>query len=53
MTHPDTHDEQTEALVSRLRLIEDQPIDTRASAYAAVHEELKNVLEGGDSHLHA
>lgn len=37
------------ALVSRLRLIEDQPLDARAAAYLQVHEELQAKLEGGDA----
>jgi hypothetical protein len=37
-----------DAPVDRIRLIEDQPLDARASAYAALHDELRRVLEGGD-----
>jgi hypothetical protein len=37
-----------DGLVDRIRLIEDQPLDARADAYAAVHDELRRVLEGGD-----
>ncbi|WP_382307013.1 hypothetical protein [Herbiconiux sp. UC225_62] len=37
------------ALVPRLRLIEEQPLDQRATAYAQVHDELKARLEGGDA----
>ncbi|WP_170061965.1 hypothetical protein [Compostimonas suwonensis] len=37
-----------DALVSRLRLIEDQPLDQRADAYVHVHDELRARLEGGD-----
>ncbi|HEY5222188.1 MAG TPA: hypothetical protein VIJ18_03920 [Microbacteriaceae bacterium] len=40
--------DQDEALLSRLRVIEDQPLDTRADAYAHVHDQLREVLEGGD-----
>jgi hypothetical protein len=40
---------ETDALLSRLRLIEDQPLDTRAAAFTQVHEELHHRLEGGDS----
>jgi hypothetical protein len=40
--------EQDDALVSRLRVIEDQPLETRADAYLRVHDELREVLEGGD-----
>jgi len=38
------------ALLSRLRLIEDQPLESRAAAFAQVHDELQSVLEGGDAH---
>ena len=38
------HDVESE-LVSRLRVIEDQPLTTRAAAYASVHEELARRLE--------
>jgi hypothetical protein len=38
-----------DALVSRLKVIEDQPLDTRAEAYGELHEELRKALEGGDS----
>jgi hypothetical protein len=37
-----------DGLVDRIRLIEDQPLDSRAGAYAALHDELRRVLEGGD-----
>jgi hypothetical protein len=40
---------ETDALVSRLRVIEDQPLDTRAAAYLHVHDELQSTLEGGDA----
>ena len=46
-------DESTDldsALLSRLRVIEDQPLDTRAAAFTQVHDELQHRLEGGDSH---
>jgi hypothetical protein len=32
-------------LVSRLRIIEEQPLPTRADAYAALHDELTARLE--------
>ncbi|MEA9984704.1 MULTISPECIES: hypothetical protein [Subtercola] len=35
-------------LVTRLRVIEDQPLDTRAGAYVQVYDELRVRLEGGD-----
>lgn len=40
---------ETDALLSRLRLIEDQPLDSRASSFAQIHEELQSRLESGDS----
>jgi len=41
--------EDTHALLSRLHLIEDQPLDSRAAAYTQVHDQLQARLEGGDS----
>ncbi len=35
------------ALLPRLRVIEDQPLDRRAAAFAQVHDELQAALEGG------
>ncbi|MCU1544898.1 MAG: hypothetical protein JWM50_2763 [Microbacteriaceae bacterium] len=40
---------ETDALLSRLRVIEDQPLASRADAYAHVHEQLQAELEGGDT----
>jgi hypothetical protein len=37
-----------EELVSRLELIEGQPLDERAAAFALLHDELRTRLEGGD-----
>jgi len=37
------------ALLSRLRLIEDQPLDTRAAAYSQINDALQATLEGGDA----
>ncbi len=34
-------------LISRLRVIEDQPLEERAIAYAALHDELARRLESG------
>ncbi|MGK2938213.1 MAG: hypothetical protein ACSLFR_10490 [Solirubrobacteraceae bacterium] len=42
-------DAETDALLPRLRVIEDQPIESRAAAYAQLHDELQHILEGGDS----
>jgi hypothetical protein len=43
-------DEQTEtdALVDRLGVIEDQRLDVRAAAYLQLHDQLQQALEGGD-----
>ena len=40
---------ETDALLSRLRVIEDQPLETRAAAFTQLHDELQSRLEGGDS----
>lgn len=51
----DDFTEQTEdqdALLSRLRLIEDQPLESRAPAFTQLHDELRAALEGGDSSSH-
>jgi hypothetical protein len=40
---------ETDALLSRLRLIEDQPLESRAAAFTQVYEQLQHRLEGGDS----
>jgi len=39
----------SDALLSRLRLIEDQPLESRAAAFAQLHDELQARLEGGDA----
>jgi hypothetical protein len=41
-------EEGADGLLDRLRLIEDQPLEQRAAAYASVHDELRRVLESGD-----
>jgi len=46
----DTTAHDGDALLSRLLVIEDQPLDSRAEAYAHVHEQLQAALEGGDVH---
>ena len=43
-------DDETDALLSRVLLIEDQPLDERAAAFASVHDQLQSVLERGDTH---
>ena len=45
-------DDENDALLSRLRLIEDQPLEARAAAFTQVHDELRAALEGGDSPGH-
>lgn len=40
----------TDGLLSRIRLIEDQPLESRAVAFAQLHEELQAALEGSDQH---
>lgn len=40
---------ETDALLSRLRVIEDQPLDRRASSFAQINDELQSALEGGDA----
>ena len=37
-----------DVLLPRLRLIEDQPLASRAEAFVRVHDELQSVLERGD-----
>jgi len=37
-----------EELVSRLELIEGQPLGERAASFALLHDELRTRLEGGD-----
>jgi hypothetical protein len=41
-------DADGDGLVSRLRVIEDQPLEARADAYIALHAELKAVLDSAD-----
>ena len=36
---------ETDALLSRLRLIEDQPLEQRATAYTQLHDELQHALD--------
>jgi hypothetical protein len=44
----DTRAAIDDALVPRLRVIEDQPLPAQAEAYAQVYDELRQLLEGGD-----
>lgn len=49
MTVDETETAETDALLSRLRLIEDQPLEARAAAFTQVHDELQSRLQGGDA----
>jgi hypothetical protein len=42
-------DVDTDALLSRVRIIEDQPLRSRAEAFAHIHDELHAILERGDA----
>ena len=39
---------ETDALLSRLLVIEEQPLESRAAAFTQLHDELQHRLEGGD-----
>jgi len=43
------HPAESDALLSRLRVIESQPLESRADALTQLHDELRAVLEAGDS----
>jgi hypothetical protein len=45
---PDDDRDVAAELVSRLQVIEEQPLDERAAAFASLHDELRARLEGGD-----
>jgi hypothetical protein len=47
---PEERDDETrsDALLPRLKLIEDQPLETRAEAYAHLHGELREALDAAD-----
>jgi hypothetical protein len=49
MTEQGTGAAESDALLSRLRLIEDQPLESRAAAFSQVHDELQARLQGGDA----
>ena len=44
----DTPQTSENELLSRVRLIEDQPLEARADAFAQIHEELQSTLESSD-----
>ena len=45
----DTDRPQDDALLSRLKVIEDQPLASRAEALGHVAEDLRTMLEAGDA----
>ncbi len=47
MTEDHGIDDDADALLSRLRLIEDQQLDQRAPAYEHLHDELQAALDDG------
>ncbi|MEO5921796.1 MAG: hypothetical protein ABIQ01_11710 [Pseudolysinimonas sp.] len=49
----DASDQEPSALLTRLRVIEDQPLETRAESLAQLHDELRAMLEAGDARPHA
>lgn len=48
MAEREEHDEERDALLSRLRLIEDQQLSTRAVAFDQLYDQLRAKLESGD-----
>lgn len=46
---PGRSDRGGNALLSRLRVIEDQPLESRAVAFAQIHAELQLRLDGADT----
>lgn len=40
--------DDSDALLSRLKVIEDQPLESRAEQLAQVYEQLKATLDAGD-----
>jgi hypothetical protein len=47
--NPASSDDEPSALLSRLRVIEDQPLEARAESLAQLHDELRAQLEAGDA----
>lgn len=48
--HEDAAEQRADnELLSRLRVIEDQPLASRAEALAHLHDELRQQLEAGDA----
>lgn len=48
MTDGEFAPEPDEALLSRLALIDERPLESRASAYRQLHDELRQQLEAAD-----
>jgi hypothetical protein len=46
-------DDTQSALLTRLRAIEEQPLETRAESLSQLHDELRAMLEAGDARPHA
>jgi len=44
-----SEDSPVDGLMSRLSLIEDQPLESRAAAFTQLHDELQQQLEGKES----
>jgi len=42
---PATSGDDASALLSRLRVIEDQPLESRAAAFVQIHDRLQSTLE--------
>lgn len=49
---PDGAEPASDGLLIPLEVIEEQPLDTRAESYLAVHQELSARLEGADAPRH-
>ena len=47
--HASGSSDDLDALVSRLQVIDDQPLAQRAPAYVQLHDELRAALEGADA----
>jgi hypothetical protein len=43
--------DETDALISRLRVIESQPLESRAEAFSQIYDSLQSILGGGDGTL--
>ena len=50
MTDAEAPDDAS-ALLSRLKVIEDQPLETRAEHLAQIYDELRSTLEAGDARV--